>query len=94
MNNPMSMSRMSQQQQQQQQQQQPGMNCPPGSTNGSGMMSNGPDLQPQQQQQQQQMSMNQQNFSNNQYHQVTVVKGRLMTIKYMCLYSLVPLSKR
>ena len=89
MNNPMSMSRMSQQQLQQQQQQ-PGMNCPPGSTNGSGMMSNGPDLQPQQQQ----MSMNQQNFSNNQYHQVTVVKGRLMTIKYMCLYSLVPLSKR
>ena len=90
MNNPMSMSRMSQQQQQQQQQQQPGMNCPPGSTNGSGMMSNGPDLQPQQQQ----MSMNQQNFSNNQYHQVTVEKGRLITIKYMCLYSLVPLSKR
>ena len=90
MNNPMSMSRMSQQQQQQQQQQQPGMNCPPGSTNGSGMMSNGPDLQPQQQQ----MSMNQQNFSNNQYHQLTVEKGRLITIKYMCLYSLVPLSKR
>lgn len=89
MNNPMSMSRMSQQQLQQQQQQ-PGMNCPPGSTNGSGMMSNGPDLQPQQQQ----MSMNQQNFSNNQYHQVTVEKGRLITIKYMCLYSLVPLSKR
>ena len=82
MNNPMSMSRMSQQQ--------PGMNCPPGSTNGSGMMSNGPDLQPQQQQ----MSMNQQNFSNNQYHQVTVEKGRLVTLKYMCLYSLVPLSKR
>ena len=81
MNNPMSMSRMSQQQLQQQQQQ-PGMNCPPGSTNGSGMMSNGPDLQPQQQQ----MSMNQQNFSNNQYHQVTVEKGRLITIKYMCLY--------
>ena len=60
LNSGMPMNRM-----QQQQQQQPGMNCPPGSTNGQGLMTNGSDLQ-----QQQQMSMNPQSFASNQYHQV------------------------
>ena len=68
------MNRMSQQQQQQQssqQQQQQGMGGPPGSSNGPGggnsMMSNGADVH-------QQMSINQvqQNFANNQYHQVNI----------------------
>ncbi len=71
MNHQMPMNRMSQQQQQQssQQQQQQGMGGPPGSSNGPGvgnsMMSNGSDMH-------QQMSINQvqQNFANNQYHQV------------------------
>jgi len=74
MSHQMPMNRMSQQQQQQQssqqqQQQQQGMVGPPGSSNGPGvgnsMMSNGSDMH-------QQMSINQvqQNFANNQYHQV------------------------
>ena len=68
LNSGMPMNRM------QQQQQPPGMNCPPGSTNGQGLMTNGSDLQ-----QQQQMSMNPQSFASNQYHQVR--RHRLLLIR-------------